>query len=152
MSLPGVDCAYWKVVRNSREIEEGKAVLTMAQWCSCTAQVRCDVVSFGTILYASYRSQAKRVMYACQAAVSVVRYVYTFRNFVSEFLQQSGTPPSPAWRHATLPLGNLPGFWYRRAIHQKNFSEVTTILATLIFWWKFLSNNHLTKVTASQIY
>ena len=46
-------------------------------------------------------------MYACRAAVSVVQYAYAFRKHPSEFLQQSGTPPSAARRHTILQ----PAFW-----------------------------------------
>ena len=40
------------------------------------------------------------------AAVSVARYVYAFRNYLSEFLQQCGTPRR-AWSHCDKSPKNL---------------------------------------------
>ena len=77
------------------------------QSCLCTAQVRCDVVSFGMI-YVRYVQLVKQILvYAYRIAVSTVQYVYAFRNYLSEFLQHLSTPPSAAWRHTTLQ----PAVW-----------------------------------------
>ena len=66
------------------------------QSCLCTAQVFCDVVSFGTISVRYVQLVKQKLVYACRAAVGVVRHVYAFRNYLSEFLRQSGMPPSAA--------------------------------------------------------
>ena len=65
------------------------------QSCLCTAQVCCDV-NFGMISVHYIQVVQQKLVYACRAVVSVVRYVYTFRNYLSECLRQSGTPPSAA--------------------------------------------------------
>ena len=62
----------------------------------CAAQVRCDVVNFGANFIRYIQLVKQNLVYACRAAVSVVRYVYTFWNHLSEFLRQPGTPPCAA--------------------------------------------------------
>ena len=62
----------------------------------CTVQVRCDIISFGTISVRYIQLVKQKLMYAYRAAVSVVQYVYGFWNYLSEFLRQSGTLPSAA--------------------------------------------------------
>ena len=86
----GFEIPIGKVVtQNIREIGE-EALSTTTQWCLCTVQVRCDIISFGTVLYASTRVKfTYKLVYSCRAAVSAVR------NYVSEFLRQSGVQPSP---------------------------------------------------------
>ena len=42
----------------------------------CTAQVRGDVVSLGTISICHVQLGKQKLVYACRAAVRVVRYVY----------------------------------------------------------------------------
>ena len=66
-------------------------------------QRKCAVMSSVSVrfLYASYNFQAK-IVYACRAAGSTVRYVYAFWNYLSDFLRQSCTPPSATWSHTTL--------------------------------------------------
>ena len=93
------------------------------QSCHCTAQVCCDIVSFGKISVRYVQLVKQNLVHACRLAVSVVRYVYAFWNYLSKCLQQSGTPPSAAWRHTTLQpaFWNLLGFKYRR-VTPKNFS------------------------------
>ena len=66
------------------------------QSCLCVAQVRCDIISFGTISVRYIQLVKQNVVHACRLAVSVVRYVYAFWNYVYECLRQSGTPPSAA--------------------------------------------------------
>ena len=66
------------------------------QSCLCTAQVRCDVDSFGMISVCYVQLVKQKLVYACRAAVSTVQYVYAFRNYSSEFLRQCGTSPSVA--------------------------------------------------------
>ena len=68
----------------------------MMQSCLCTAQVRCDVISFGTISVRYVQLVMKNLVHACRAAVSIVQYVYACRNYLSDFLRQSGTPTSAA--------------------------------------------------------
>ena len=60
----------------------------------CTAQGRRDVVSFGTISVRYVQLVMKNLGHACRAAMSIVQYVYAFRNYFSDFLRQSGTPTS----------------------------------------------------------
>ena len=50
----------------------------------CTVQVRCDVVSFGKISVHHVQLVKQKLVYACRLAVTVVWYVYTFRNYLSE--------------------------------------------------------------------
>ena len=50
----------------------------------------CDVVSFNTISVPYVQLVKGKLVYACRAVVSVVRCVYTFRNYLSKFLRQSG--------------------------------------------------------------
>ena len=64
------------------------------QSCLCTAQVRCDVVSFGTISARYVQLVKRKSVYACRAAVIDVRYVFTSRNSLSECLQEVSTLPS----------------------------------------------------------
>ena len=49
----------------------------------------------------------QKLVYACRAAMSVILYVYALRNYSSECLRQSDTPPGAAGRHTTLQLA----FW-----------------------------------------
>ena len=68
----------------------------------CTAQVRSDVVSFGTISIHYIQLVKQNIGYACWAVGSIVREVYALQNYLSEFHRQSGTPLSVIRRHTTL--------------------------------------------------
>ena len=117
---------YWKVVsQNIREIGEGEPLKKTMQSCLCTAQVRCDIVSFGMISVHYVQQDKQKLVHACRLATSVVRCVYAFRNYLFEFLRQFSTPLSAVWRHTTLQpaFWNLLGFERRRVIHQKTFQE-----------------------------
>ena len=94
MILPGIEVLIWKVVtQNIREIGEEPLYKTMQ---SClVALVRC-VVNFGTISIRYVQLVKQKLLQACRLAVSDVRCVYEFRNYLFEFLQQSGTQPSAA--------------------------------------------------------
>ena len=115
--------SYWKVITQTiREIGEGEPLWKTMQSCLCTAHVRCDVISFGTISVRYIQLVKQKLVYAYWAAVIVVRYVYAFRNYLYAFLWQSGTPPSAVWRHTptsllrTFQASNI-GEWYT----EKNF-------------------------------
>ena len=107
MSLPGVEVLIEKLLPKilgrlgKEDPSEDDAKLPLysvsALW---RRQFRYDFCTLRTT------NQAK-IVYACRAAVSVVRYVYPFRNHLSEFLRQFGTPTSAVWRHTTLQ----PAFW-----------------------------------------
>ena len=66
------------------------------QSCLCTAQVRCDVVSFGTISVRYVQLVMNNLVHAYSASVSIIQYVYAFRSYFSDFLRQSGTLTSAA--------------------------------------------------------
>ena len=110
MWLPGWKSSYKHSVKDDAKLPLYSA---SSVWCP---QFQLD---FYTLLMRG----KQRIVYACRAAASGVQYVYAFRNYPSEFLQQSGTPPSAAWRHFNRPFGNLPGFEDRRAIHQNTFQK-----------------------------
>ena len=89
MSLPGIEALIEKSLpkilgRLGKEFEPLKKT---TQSCLCTAQVRCDVVSFSTISVRYVQLVKQKLAYACRLAVSVVRYVYAFRNYLSECLR-----------------------------------------------------------------
>ena len=95
MSLPGIEVLVEKLLpkilgRSGKENPSKRR----CKVAFCTAQVRCDVVSFGTISVRYVQLVKQKLVYACRAAVSVVRCVYAFRNYLSKFLWQSGTPLS----------------------------------------------------------
>ena len=96
MSLLGIEVLIEKLLPKILG-SLGKENPTYAvQSCLCTAQVRCDVISFSAISVCCVRLIERKLVDACRAAVSVVLDVYAFRNYLSEFLGQSGTSPSVA--------------------------------------------------------
>ena len=54
------------------------------QSCLCTAQVRCDVVSFGTISVRYVQLVKNNLVHAYRASVSIIQYVYAFRSYFSD--------------------------------------------------------------------
>ena len=97
MSLPGIEVFIEKLLPKILvRLEKANPSIKTMQSCLCTAQVRCDVVSFGTISVRCVQLVKQKLVHACRPAMSVVRCVYAFRNYLSEFLQQLGTPPSAA--------------------------------------------------------
>ena len=98
MSLPGIEVLIEKLLPQIlvRLRKENPSKRRCKVSCLCTAQVRCDVVSFGTISVRYVQLVKQKLVHACRLAMSVVRCVYAFRNYLSEFLRQFGTPPSAA--------------------------------------------------------
>ena len=95
MSLPGFEVPIEKLLpkilgRLGKENPSERRCKVAFVQCKCAVSVR--------FLYATYNYNVvmKNLVHACRAAVSVVRYVYTFRNYLSDFLRQSGTPTSAA--------------------------------------------------------
>ena len=85
-------------------------------------------------------SPSKRRFFLRAYDTSVVRYVYAFRNYLSECLRQSGTPPSAAWCHTTLKpafLGTFQAWNIGECYTKKLFRSSSIILATPIFWREF---------------
>ena len=133
---------YWNVVtQNIREIGERKLLEKTMQSCLCTVQVRCDVVSFGTISV-RYEKLAKQKI-VCAGQPWVLSSMCTHSGTICPSFY--GSPVRyqvlrDVTRHFNRPFGNLPGFKHRRVIHQKNFRSSSIILATLNFWWEFPFN------------
>ena len=59
-----------------------------------------------------------------------VRYVYAFQNYLSKFLQSSGTPPNAEWRDSALQLA----FWEPSKRQMASFLQVSTFGADFPFW------------------
>ena len=86
------------------------------QSCLCTAQVRCDVVSFDTISI-RHEQVVKQNINACMQGMSamcthsgtICRSLYD--GFVRRKVLRDVT------RNFNRPFGNLPRFEYRRVIH-----------------------------------
>ena len=59
------------------------------------------------------------------AAMSVVQYVYAFRNYLSEFLRQFGMLLlyCVTSHNTSIGLLGLSGFEHRRVVHQKAFQK-----------------------------
>ena len=156
MSLPGVEVPIEKclpkiLLRLGKE-NPSKRQCKVARLF--TAQVRCDVVSFGTISVRYVHLVMTNLVHACScssagragrkgmAAVSVVHvlciyYVYPFRNRFVRFLtagRYANECCVTSHDTSATVFGNLPGFEHRRVIHQKNFRSSSIIFATLNFW------------------
>ena len=95
----------------------------------------------------------EKLVYACRAAVSVVRYVYAFRNYfcrVSTAVQYTAKCFVTSCNTSTGLLGTFQasniGEWHTK----KLFRSSSIILATLIFWWEFpfkiLCTQHMVEV------
>ena len=71
----------------------------MMQSGLCTAQVRCDIISFSTISVRYVQLVKQKLVYACMHAshecCPVCAYIPELL-ILSEFLRQFGTPPSAA--------------------------------------------------------
>ena len=102
------------------------------QSCLCTTQVRCEVISLGTVS-TRYVLVKQKLVHASRAALSVVRYVYTFWDYLSEFPWQPGTPPSVVGTSTGL-LGTFQASNIGERYTEILFGSSSIIPATLIFW------------------
>ena len=106
MSLPGVEVVIEKLRTKilGRLGKENPSIQDEAKMALYSASVlwhRQFRNDFCT-LHTTSQVKISACAYACRAAVNTVRYVYAFRNYLSEFLRQSSTPVSAVWRHTTL--------------------------------------------------
>ena len=89
--------------------------------CRCIAQVRCDIVSFGTISICYVQLvKKKKCIHAGQPWVlsSMCTHSGTIcLNLYGSLVRRQVL--RDVTRHFNRPFGNLPGFEYRRVIHRK---------------------------------
>ena len=94
MSVPGVEVPIEKLL--SKTLGSLQKENSSKRRCKVAfVQRKCAVTSSVSVRFLcaayNYNVIMQNLVCACRAAVSVARYVYAFRNYLFEFLQQSST-------------------------------------------------------------
>ena len=106
MSLPGIEAPIENLLpKVLGRLEKEK----MIQNCLCTAQVWCDVVSFGTISVRYVQLVKQYIVYTCRVAVSVVTCLVCV--CTPEVSVQISTAPWYAAKFGVTSHDTQPAFW-----------------------------------------